>query len=288
MTKSSVFFLLSVSLTFGTGCATAPDVAPLPSWCQKAGLSQGVNQLTYYGRSEGASTSSDALTLATGHALGQITSELGVTVESTSEASQSESEGALQTTVRATVKMASKSVEVRGLLRADHAIQASDRGMIGCVAVQIDAAEKERLTILARNRSILTMRCKTQSLGVGACPSAVVNSLQSALSRRGANLLPTIDAEAADEAFMKRAYEKRVASVIDVVIESSEVDVINGEHYAEATVSLRHLDAGDQRSLFSHTTKPVKGGHFSTREAELQAIADAVVTLETSLKDYAF
>ena len=63
--KYLVKALVVVATIFTAACATGPEPASLPTWCQKAGLSQGVGQLTYFGRADGAPSAPEALELAT-------------------------------------------------------------------------------------------------------------------------------------------------------------------------------------------------------------------------------
>ena len=269
-------------------CAMAPEVKPLPSWCEQAGLSQGRNQVVYFGRADDASTSADALKLATGRALTQLTSELGVTTSSESMVRQSEQNGVLNTEVQATVKTASKTFEIRGMKRVKAESVERDGGHTGCVAIQITPDEKGRLERLARNRSALTLYCKTQSLGDAECPSDPTNRLNSVLTSRGAQLLPVTETGKLSNRFLASALEAEAASAFEAVIESRLLEVINGEHYAEASLTLKHIDTADQKSILTLQVPAQKGGHYSDRDAELAAIEAALAALEEALQDHSF
>ena len=57
----------------GAACASSPDVASLPSWCERAGLGGAAGQTSYTGRADGASSADEALELARANALAQLT-----------------------------------------------------------------------------------------------------------------------------------------------------------------------------------------------------------------------
>ena len=273
------FGLLGITL----GCATGPTPADLPGWCQKAGLGQGVGQLTYFGRADGAASSAEALKLATGNALSQLTSELGLSVSSESTLEQSERNGVLSTNVRASLKTATKSVEIRGMQQTRAETLELSAGHTGCVAVQVTSDEKARLVRLARNRSALTLFCKTKSLGEGSCPTDAVNRINAILSQRGAQLLPVVETGKLSNAFISNALKSDAASAFEIVVDSRPLDVVNGEHYAEASLSLKQIDTADQKSILSIQIEPQKGGHYSDRDAELAAIIAALTALEEAL-----
>ena len=96
-------------------------------------------------------------------------------MSSESSVEQSEKNGVLDTNVKASVRTASKTVEIRGMQRTKAESAELSEGHTGCVAIQVSPAEKKRLERLARNRSALTLHCKTASLGEGACPSEPTN-----------------------------------------------------------------------------------------------------------------
>ena len=146
-------------------CASAPDTASLPSWCERAGLGSGPEQTVYVGRADGASNSEQALELATANALAQLTQELGITVSTESSLVQSETNGRLNTEVRAAVNVASREVEIRGMRLTKTVTATLTDGETGCVRVEIAAPEKARLERLARNRSSFTVHCTQRVWG---------------------------------------------------------------------------------------------------------------------------
>ena len=86
------------------------------------------------------------------------------------------------------VTVASQEVEIRGLRLASRATASLETGETGCVTVEISAGEKRRLERLARNRSLLTVYCVSESLGQGSCDTSTVSQLNAMLTARGAKL----------------------------------------------------------------------------------------------------
>ncbi len=267
-------------------CASSPQSASLPSWCDRAGLGGAAGQTSYVGRADGASSAEEALKLATGNALAQLTQELGVTVSTESSLVQTEVNGELNTRVRAAVQLASKEVEIRGIGLASSATAHLPGGETGCVTIRIPSSEKLRLERIARNRSFLTVHCTSKSMGDGACESTTINKLNGLLSARGAKLLPIVETQRASTATLKAALDADAASVIEVRIAARPLDVINGEHYAEADISLKQIDTADQNTTLSLQAGPQKGGHYTTRDAERAAINEALKALEKRLAGY--
>ncbi|MEC8049909.1 MAG: hypothetical protein VX210_03880 [Myxococcota bacterium] len=270
----------------GAACASSPDVASLPSWCERAGLGGAAGQTSYTGRADGAASADEALKLARANALAQLTGELGITVSAESSLVQSETNGQLSTEVRAAVTVASQEVEIRGLRLASRATASLDDGETGCVTVEISAGEKRRLERLARNRSLLTVHCVSESLGQGSCDTSTVSQLNALLTARGAKLLPSVETAKVSATTFQNALTADAAKVIEVSIAARPLDVINGEHYAEASLSFKQIDSVDQSTFLSLETGPQKGGHYSTRDAELAAVNEALQVLQRLLSDH--
>jgi hypothetical protein len=120
-------------------------------------------------------------------------------------------------------------------------------------------------------------------MGDGPCTTDALSKLNELLSARGAKLLPATDTGKVSTSTLKGAVDANAASVIEVLIEARQIDVINGEHYAEASISLRQIDTADHNTTLFLQTGPQKGGHYSTRDAELAAIDEALEALKEIL-----
>ena len=94
------------------------------------------------------------------------------------------------------------------------------------------------------------------------------------------SFLPSIETAKVSATTFQNALTADAAKVIEVSIAARPLDVINGEHYAEASLSLRQIDSVDQSTFLSLETGPQKGGHYSTRDAELAAVAEALQVLQ--------
>ena len=276
-------YLICMSAMVGCASGTAMREslrasASVPIWCKSAGLGTS-GQTQYVGRSDGAPSEEEAIQLATGLALNQLTSELGITVQSRSSFQQQEVNGQGSSHALVEVTIESKPITVRGIKVGEQFTAERGNGHMACVQVNVSSAEKIRLKRMVLGKTALMVQCNTDNLGKGACPSTTVHKLSEMLTARGAKLLPTVNTSFLDAASMERAVNQNAAYVAAVVIESRFLEEINGEFFAEANISLQRFDTADQKMISSIQVEPEKGGHLNARDAELAAITAALESL---------
>ena len=130
-------YLICVSAIVGCASGTAIKESPrasasVPTWCKSAGLGTS-GQTQYVGRSDSAPSGQEAIQLATGLALNQLTSELGITVQSRSSLQQQEVNGNFSSDVQVEVTIESKPITVRGIKVGEQFTAERGNGHMACV-----------------------------------------------------------------------------------------------------------------------------------------------------------
>jgi hypothetical protein len=292
MNKITPYFIacsLCILLLAGCTAATSQTAKPalVPGWCKAAGLGS-ANQIEYTGRADAAPSREEAIAQASAQALSQLTNELGMTVQSQSTLKQRETNGVFSSDVKLEVSIASKPINVRGVRVVRQFAAEQGQGFTACAEVSIPAQEKKRLKRLELNKTALVLHCSGTHISAGACPHAVVNKISAMLSDRGAQLLPATQHKRLDTKVMQLAMQQNAAYIIAVTIESRFLEEFKGEFFAEANISLKHIDSTDQKSLIAIEVPPEKGGHITARDAELAAIDVALKNLEYELINHTF
>ena len=299
--NTRVIILVTCLGVGASGCASLSTLSDLlfgsglPTWCEPEGPLPAGRQIVYLGRSDGALDSSEAFSLAMQDALGQLTQELGVRVESQSVLAQREVNGVFSTDVQLMMSTQSAPVTIRGLKVArrftlqDKWEEPNPPGKYrGCVQIRIPPKERRRLERVVLGRTVLSVLCEGLPSGDSTCPPEVRSQLEEVLTHYGVKIAPLSMDGAPSDQLMAKAREIDAAFVLVVVLRTRFVEEINGEFFAEASASVRRLDAYDQKTLTTLQVEPQVGGHLNVRDAQLASLDEVLLALRKQLKREGF
>ncbi len=275
--------LAGLLLAGSTGCATSggagaspADPPEPPEWANSPPT--GADASYFVGRVDRAPNAREALEGAEQRALASVAEQFAVQVQGEIEVTEkTDEESGYAYRVERSAETTTVPISLEAFEVVEREARTSGEHHWGWALVEVPNGELARIQRELQGKTALYVDCTPEK----RCPSNLRSRIESVASARGMHLVPRpVESPPSTDDLAAIASDYQAAELLEVRFEVVETTRIDREHFARVRLDWKRYDTDDREVVDSRVVGPVKGGHFSTDEAVVDAIDEIVEQLE--------
>jgi hypothetical protein len=274
MIRRAIICFLAAGL-FATGCSTAKKNVKTPKWATSVQNSKHI----FVGQASQAGNRNDALKMARQQAFAKVARQIGVKVKGKIEIAQKQSKSSgYSYEIKNQTETQAAPIRLKTFEILKQKAGEASGGWKAWIKITVPDAELARLSRQFRRKTALMVKCTPGTY----CPTGLREKVSSiANDKYGYSIVPKrLRKRPDDMGFDKVAKSFDAAYALVVHFNVTDTTEIDGEHYAGAEVSWKYYDLDEGKVTISKMFGPVKGAHFSKRDAIDKAVNKLMTKLE--------